>query len=322
MIWYLEQGIGEDRAVCLIDDEIVASRIHWPGELIAGQVDDAVLVSRISGSTRGTARLTNGDEALVDRLPKSASEGASLRLEVTRPAIGERGRLKRAQARPSNAMPAIPTLAQTLAAEGSEVAIVRRFPASGWADLLTDAVSREISFSGGSLVFSPTPAMVTIDIDGTLPPRELALAAIGPIAATLKRFDLGGSLGIDFPTLQTKPDRRAVDEALAAALADWPHERTSINGFGFVQLVSRLSRKSLLHRASYSRTGLIARNLLRQAEHIEEPGALLLTVHPAIAAKIAPEWQAELAKRSGREIRIKVAPGVALGGGFAQAVPL
>jgi ribonuclease G len=321
-MWYLEQGIGEDRAICVADDEIIAARIHWPGELIAGHVEDARLISRISGSARGTALLASGEEALVDRLPKAASEGATLRLEITRPAIGERGRLKRAQARPSYSAPISPTLAQTLAAEGSEVTTVRRFPVSGWADLLADALSREIPFSGGSLIFSPTPAMVTIDIDGSLPPRELALAAITPIAATLKRFDLGGSIGIDFPTLQTKPERRDVDEALAAALADWPHERTSINGFGFVQLVSRLSRTSLLHRASNSRTGVIARHLLRQAEQIEEPGALMLTTHPAIAAKITAEWQAELARRTGRDIRIKLEPALALAGGFAQAVPI
>lgn len=320
--WYLEQGIAETRAICVAGDEITAARIHWPGELLAGHVEDAVLLSRATGSARGTAQLTNGHEVLVDRLPKSASEGATVRLEITRPAIGEHGRLKRAQGRPSERAPTTPTLAQTLAAEGVDVTIVRRFPVAGWADLLADALSREINFSGGALIFSPTPAMVTVDIDGALLPRELALAAITPIAQTLRRFDLGGSIGIDFPTLQTKPHRRDVDDALAAALAGWPHERTSMNGFGFVQLVSRLSRKSLLHRASHSRAGLISRLLLRQAEQVEEPGALLLTVHPAIAAKIKPEWQAELARRTGREIRITVEPGLALEGGFAQAVPI
>lgn len=320
--WYLEEGIGEDRAICVADDEIIASRIHWPGELMAGHIEDAVLISRTSGSARGTARFANSYEVLVDRLPKTASEGATLRLQITRAAIGERGRFKRAQARPSNLAPIAPTLAHILATEGAEVTRVRRFPVSGWAGLLTDAMSREMAFSGGSLIFSPTPAMVTVDIDGTLPPKQLALAAIQPIADTLKRFDLGGSIGIDFPTLQTKPDRREVDDALNAALADWSHERTSMNGFGFIQLVSRLSRKSLLHRASHSRTGLITRNLLRQAEEVEEPGALLLTAHPAITAKIKPEWQSELARRTGREIRIKVEPGLALEGAFAQAVPL
>lgn len=320
--WYLEEGIGEHRAICVVAGKVAGSRIHWPGEVLAGHAEDALLISRTAGSPRGTARLASGQEVLIDRLPKSTSEGAAIRLQIVRPAIGERGRMKYAQARPSDIAPRSPTLAQVLISEGAEVAIVRRFPISGWGDLLAEALSREIAFPGGSLIFSPTPAMVTVDIDGTLAPRELALAAIEPLADTLKRFDLGGSIGIDFPTLSVKSERRAVDEALAAALTDWPHERTSMNGFGFVQLVSRLSSISLLHRGSFSPTGLIVRHLLRQAEQVGEPGALLLTAHPAITTKIKPEWQADLARRTGREIRLKAEPMLALEGAFAQAVPL
>lgn len=320
--WYLEEGIGEHRAIGVASDEIVAARIHWPGELLAGQIVDAILLSRTAGSARGTAQLPTGEEILVDHLPKSASEGATLRIEIIRPAMGERGRLKRAQGRPSELPPAAVSLGGILAAEGAEVAIVRRFPVPGWADLLADAVSREIRFPGGSLIFSPTPAMVTVDVDGTLAPQELALAAVAPIANTLRRFDLGGAIGIDFPTLQAKADRHKIDRALDAALANWPHERTAMNGFGFVQLVSRMARKSLLHRASQSRRGLIARHLLRRAEMVAEPGALLLTCHPAINAYLTPAWQAELGRRTGREIRIKLEPSLALAGCFAQAVAL
>ena len=322
MKWYLEEGIGEDRAIAVVGDEIVSTRIHWPCELLAGQVTEAVLVSRGSGSSRGTAELPGGEQILVDRLTKSASEGAPLRIQITRPAMAERGRLKFALGRPTDLPPTAPSLAQIMTAEGCGPELVRRFPVPGWADLIADAASGEVSFSGGSLLFSPTPAMVTIDIDGTLPPRELALAAIGPLADALQRFDLGGSIGIDFPTLQTKIQRREVDEALDEALAGWPHERTSMNGFGFVQLVSRLSRKSLLHRAAHSGAGMAARLLLRQAEHVAEPGALLLTCHPAVSAHLTKEWQSDLARRTGREIRIMQESSLALHGGFAQAVPL
>lgn len=111
--WLVEEGIGEQRAIRLEGDRIAEARVEWPGELAVGLVADAVLVSRSAGSNRGTARFAGGEEVLVDRLPRSAVEGAAIRLEVTRPALGERGRRKLARARPSEAMPrAAPALVE------------------------------------------------------------------------------------------------------------------------------------------------------------------------------------------------------------------
>lgn len=319
----MEDGIGEQRAIRAANGEIVAARIHWPGTLTAGQVEDAPLVSRAAGSSRGTARFASGEEALVSRLPKQASEGAPIRLEVTRAAIGEAGRTKLAQARPTPKPPCpAPGLAAALEAEGHGVKRVRRFPVPGWEDLTGEAFTRTVAFDGGTLHLSPTPAMTLIDIDGTLPPRQLALAAVPAIAAALQRLDIGGSAGIDFPTLSDKADRRAVDAALDEALSGWPHERTAMNGFGFVQIVSRLERPSILQRLARNRTGAAARLLLRQAEGIADPGAILLTCHPGVKAKLEDAWLTELARRTGREIRVETDPALALEAGFAQAVPL
>lgn len=319
--WLVEEGIGEDRAVRLDGDDIIAARVQWPGELTVGLIEDAVLVSRAAGSRRGTARFANGEEVLVDKLPPAASEGAPIRVEVTRPPIGERGRRKLGQARPVDAAPRPAlSLAERLRDEGHAVRVVRDFPAS-WADLAAEAFAAEVAFPGGSLQFSPTPAMLLVDIDGTLAPRPLALAAVQPLADALRRFDLGGSIGIDFPTLQEKADRRAVDEALEAALADWPHERTAMNGFGFVQIVARLQRPSLLHRATFQRTAMAARLLLRQAERLDGAGAVLLSSHPALEAQLKPEWLAELARRTGRDVRWEAQPGLAIEAPQAQLVP-
>lgn len=316
--WLVETGIGEERALLVEAGEALAARLRWPGGLEAGLVEDAKLIFRNANSKRGTARFASGEEALVDNLPHEASEGAVLRLVVTRAAMAERGRLKRAQARPTQeaAGPA-PTLAEELGAR-----VVRRFPSGLWEDVLGDAFSGEAAFPGGALTITPTPAMTMVDIDGTLPLRDLALTAVEPLAAALARLDLAGSIGIDFPSLSDKNDRKQVDSALELALGDWSHERTAMNGFGFVQLVARLTRPSLLHLCARDPAGAAARLLLRQAELVDAPGALLLTCHPAVEAALRPEWLAELAKRSGREIRIATQPALALSAGFAQAVPL
>lgn len=318
MTWLVEQGVGEERALLYQSDRAVAARLRWPGALEAGLIDDAILVERIAGTARGRARFASGEHALVDRLPTSASEGATLRLEVTRAALRERGRGKLAQARPSEAgRRAAATLAEAL----PDAKVVRRFPDTAWDELWDEAWDGTIAFAGGSLTFSPTPAMTLVDVDGTLPPRALALAATGPLAGTLRRFGLGGSIGIDFPTLQAREDRKAVDAALGEALAGWDHERTAMNGFGFVQLVARAAGPSLLHRLAFDRAGAAARRLLRAAEGLEGPGAILLTARPAVIAAIPPEWLTELARRTGREVRTEADPALALGPGHAQIVP-
>lgn len=209
--WLIEHGIGETRALLVENGDAIAAQIQWPDELIPGLIEDAQLIHRPKASKRGVARFANGEEAMVDRLPADASEGAAIRLEVLRSAIIERGRTKPAQARPTQAdcRPA-PTLAEKL--RGREV---HHFPDGLWEDLWGQAADGTASFDGGALHFAPSAAMTLIDIDGHLQPRELALAAIAPLAAAIRQMGLGGNIAVDFPTLQAKADRKEVDERLA-----------------------------------------------------------------------------------------------------------
>jgi len=331
--WLHEAGIGEERAILVERGAIIAARAAWDEPWRAGAVTDARLVSRIPGTRRAVVRLPDGQEALAEGLDPKSTEGAALRVRITRAAIAEKGRTKLPQARGAGAdemLRPAPTLLEELAAGPipvrSLLAHDRRFDEAGWDDLVAEALTGEVTFPGGSLVISATPAMTLIDVDGPPPLPALALAAVPAIIGALQRLDIGGSVGIDFPSLPEKAQRQAVDAALAEAAraAGWQGERTGMNGFGFVQLVSRLERPSLVARFARHPAAAAARRLLRAAERVREPGTLLLTAHPAVRRAMRQEWEAELARRTGRVLRwheeTHNESGLALHAAFAQAV--
>ncbi|NLR70768.1 ribonuclease [Novosphingobium sp. ERN07] len=325
--WLYEAGIAEERAILVSDGAILSARVEWGEGLRPGLVAEVRLAKRHAGTRRGVVRFDDGAEALIDQLARETTEGARLMVRVMRAAIAEKGRAKLPVVRPApgEAPRPAPTLREEIEATGATVRVLpatsKAFAANGWDELIEQAQTGEIAFPGGAVIVTPTPAMTLIDIDGALPPLKLALAAVDAIADAMHRMDIGGNVGIDFPTLADKKDRQQVDKALADALIDWTGERTGMNGFGFVQLVSRLERPSLIARMARHPAGAAARVLLRQAERVEEPGALLLTANPRVLHALQPAWEAELARRTGRTVQRKADPTLALHSAFAQAVP-
>ncbi len=323
-LWLVEQGIGEERAVLVERGTIAAARLHWPGNLTLGQVEDAV-VEEINqhGIWRrfGIARFANGERAYASRMPREVTEGATARLEITRESLTERGRLKIAQATSTERpLRPAPSLAEQLRNEGHAPRIVDRFPdEADWSELFLEAWNGEVDFAGGGLIFSDTPAMTLIDVDLRNPIEALYYNGLPVLARALRRLNITGNIGIDFPTLD-KSDRKVIDDKLGELLGDWPHERTSMNGFGFVQLVARMGQPSMLQRIGRHRVGAAARFALRLAERVEGPGVTLLRVHPALQARFRPEWLDQLARRTGREVRIDTDPGLALEAPSAQII--
>lgn len=328
--WLIETGIAETRAILVDGDDILAARVVWEDEAWrAGTVTPARLLHRHPGTRRGAVRLPDDTVALIDGLDGPVAEGATLIVQITRAAMAERGRTKAPQARPApKRQPGPPpSLLDELRQGVHPVRALRitdrDFDHAGWDDLIEQALTGEVAFPGGALLVCPTPAMTLIDIDGTLPPADLAMAAVPAIAAAFARLDIAGSVAIDFPTLERRQDRQGVDAALGEALTQsgWRGERTGMNGFGLVQLISRLERPSLVSRCALHPAAAAVRRLLRQAERVQEPGVLLLTAAPAVLRALRPEWEAELARRTGRTIARAERPGLALHAGFAQAVP-
>lgn len=317
--WIIEQGIGETRALFIGETgEIERMKLHWPGEILPGTIVQAKRVELISFKS-GLFRTADGLEILVDKYPIGTTEGPHT-VRIHRVPIAERGRFKRAQGR---IVENHDTPQSDAASPFPDGKIVRSFPKSVWEDLWLTASSGEAIFLGGSLLFSVTPAMTLIDVDCD-DPTEGAYGlthAVSEIANLLRAFDLGGNIGIDFPTLDTKEGRKMVDQEFELSLSDWPHERTAMNGFGFVQIVARLEGPSLLHRFATSRVSTCARYALRLAERAKGTGkVLLLTIHPALKANLKAEWLEELARRTGKQVRIEANPGLALEAPQAQII--
>jgi hypothetical protein len=125
------------------------------------------------------------------------------------------------------------------------------------------------------------------------------------------------------PTMNNK-DERLVAAAQIDKFLPQPFERTAVNGFGFVQIIRKRERASLIEllRADPVRTASLA--ALRAAERHEGAsggaGALRLSVAPAVARDIKahPEWLRLLERRRGGAIEIVGDEALAIGGHHAH----
>lgn len=304
--WLYEAGIGEARAALVADGRIVEAAIE-PDD--AGPLVGAVLPARLVEllpARRGRMTLSGGGEALLAPLPAGITQGAALTVAIVREVIAEGRRLKPAKAVATDLPPAPgPDLLARITATGHPVRQLRahepdRLEEAGWSELLEEAMHGDIDFPGGALRMTPTPAMTLFDVDGAPPADSLALAAAPVVAAAIRRHGIGGSIGIDFPTVEGKAARLAVATAIDAALPP-PFERTAMNGFGFLQIVRPRPRMSLPERWRADPAAAAARALLRQVERAPPRSDRRHRATPAVHAALdaRPHWLAELARRTG-----------------------
>ncbi len=317
--WIYEAGIGECRAALVESGVIIEAQIEVDSD---GPRAGAIIAARLRAHQ--IVETADGTEALLDAAPRVLTEGAALMIEVTREALSERGKPKRAKARamPADAEPSPgPTLLERITASDSPVyALTLRdhdaLEEAGWSECLEQAESGEISFEGGALRISLTPAMTLIDVDGTLPAHALARAGIRAAGAAIRRFGIAGSIGIDLPTLSNKTERVQIAPALYETLPP-PFEATAINGFGFMQIIRPRHRASLPEILHYDRVGANARALLRRAQRSGRIGALTLVVPPRLEAAIAGHL-ATLGTEMGGTVSLRVDPTLAIGAGYVE----
>ena len=326
----VERGIGEVRALILDRGTAIEAHIERDDDpLRTGDLWAARLAARLPGASRGLVRLGDA-EALLEPLPAGLAEGGLVRVEVVREALAEAGRPRLAKVAVGpgprggprrNAQG--PPRAERRAARGQSLRGGAppgpdALEAAGWSELLDAAATGHVAFAGGLLTLSPTPAMTVIDVDGPGAPADLARAAAHAAAAAIRRFDLAGSIGIDFPTVADKAVRTEIGAILDAALPA-PFERTAMNGFGFVQIVRPRQRASFLERAR-DQPAAAALALLRAAERAAIPGPRALAAVPAVTDWLAarPHLVAELDRRSGRPHRLRPVAGLAISAGYVE----
>jgi hypothetical protein len=299
--WLIERGIGETRAVRLEAGEVVEARIILDDVVPAGTVLDARLASVGAPSVAEA-----GNEQFL--LPSGApgiTQGARVAIEVTRERIPGSEPWKRPRARMTDEepRPATPLDSEDLAFPSPD----DRLKQAGWADVLDEARSGIVRFSGGELRVSPTPAMTLIDVDGRLPPFELALAGVKAAAFAILRHGIGGSIGIDLPTVGGKAERQEIAAAVDAILPQ-PFERTAVNGFGFLQIVRARAHASLFELAQ-DRAAFEARALLRRAA-LERTGTVL---------ESQADWLDALSRQVGGSVALRAEPSLPMSGAYAEA---
>lgn len=319
---FVERGIGETRAVVVAGGTLIEAHIERDdGAWRAGDVREVRLATILARGIRGIVA-ADGVEALLTPLPPTLTEGITLRVAVVRESLHEAGRTRLAKVVPTMAAVAIgPALIERLHARRMQLHDMsdRRGESledHGWSEAVDAALTGRVVFPGGSLTISPTSAMTVIDVDGDLPPMPLALAAADAAAAAIARFDLTGSIGIDFPTVGDKAARAAIGARLDAALPP-PFERTAVNGFGFVQIVRPRHRASFIEVLRGDRVATAALALLRAGERDGFGNASLIASAKVIQWLVArPALVAELARCRGGEVGLRVDPDMAMSGGY------
>lgn len=323
----IERGIGAVRALVLDNGRVVEAHFERDdGGPLPGAVHVARLVKILEPGRRGIMRLGD-EEGLIEPLPY-CPEGGLLRVEVTRGAIHEAGRPRLAKLRniEGDSAKEEPVrggadLLARLNAAGHAMTMLSglgedSLEAAGWSETVEAARTGHVAFAGGLLTISPTPAMTVIDIDGPGDPAVLAQTAAVAVADAIGRFDLTGSIGVDFPTLEGKAARTLLGELLDAHLPG-PFERTAVNGFGFVQIVRPRLRASFVE--SVRAPGFAALELLRRAGR-GAAGGRVLAANPAVTAwlEARPALLAALGRATGGEVRLQADAGLAISGGHAE----
>ena len=326
--WLYEAGIGESRAALVEGGlilEMAIERDDQAGPRV-GAILPAQLVRKADASGRGLVTLDGGQNAQLVPVPSGLTEGAALTVEVVREALREGAETKpvRVRAAAPGAQPAPGMdLRGRIEASGLPMRKVGGRPdlleEHGWSEAMEQAAGGIVTTPDLLLRIALTPAMTLIDVDGSGSAADLAIAGARAAGQAIRRFGIAGSIGIDLPTLQGKAERQSAAAALDAVLPQ-PYERTGVNGFGFLQIVRRRERASVMELVQADPVLTAALSLLRRAERTGGVGELVLQAHPTVIDRIATrrDWIDMLARRAAAAVALRADERLAISAGHAS----
>jgi ribonuclease G len=313
--WLEQRRIGETLRVLVDGDRALELHLRRDADpLPLGWTGEAIVRSH-AGNRALVA--CGGDEAWLTGNPR-LPVGSRLMVRVIRAPIAEPGALKRAHVVPAGEAPAsdVPATARR----------VEYFDDS----LLEQATSSLLPFGDLLLSLERCRAGLVIDIDGQGDLVDLSVRASAHIARQLRLYQVGGTVLIDYPSLNSKAQRAQVDAALADALAADPRpvERTAMNGFGLVQLVRPRPGPSLIDQLCGTRregpsleTQMHA--LLWDAARSQGAGVRTLTAKPSLISRLEArrELMDELEQRIAAPVQL-IADASAPGHGHVHVRPV
>ncbi|MFA7439442.1 MAG: hypothetical protein WCZ66_00560 [Sphingomonadaceae bacterium] len=301
---FLSRRIGERWLAVMEADRLVEMRLSRDDDgAAAGSLYGARLKTRLG--QRGIALLESGEEVLVEPWPAGFAEGVLVEIRISRQRWREPGRDRLAKAKGIG--PAKCAGLLEAAPDFDPVSAIEAWPdevAESWDAGWQAAELGRVVIPGGSLNFTPTPAFVAVDIDGT--GARLAVDAARALAQTIRLWRIGGGIAVDFP-VQDRASRQAVAEAFDAAMGDTKFERTAVNGFGLLHVILPRTGPSILERARFETTATAGLALLNRAVHEPRPGPLTLVARPKVVEWIRarPALLATANRRAGRTLDLK-----------------
>ena len=294
-------------------DEIIEARILLEGVLPAG----TALRAGLKRAGRPAIAQAGDMEFLLPDGAPGFTEGQVLTIEVTREKIPGAEAWKRPLAKVTEGQwrSPEPPVGEKLSFPSADDRLER----AGWSDLLEEARGGVIRFEGGDLRISAEPAMTLIDVDGASPPDELARAGVKAAVRAIIRHGVGGSIGIDLPTIAGKAERKLVDDAIDNVAAQALRTNCE-NGIGFLsrsfgpgecvtfRAGSGPTRSSCVPCCGGSRSN--------------PPGAKRLVAHPVLIAVLEgrPAWTGELARQIGGAVELRADAALPMSGAYAEAL--